>query len=222
MLILHYTFLNIIAGLSLLFLGRYFIWLFIFIVCYLFGLYIVDYFYLYYPDWFIAFGERLYWLFNIENNVLNIIDHQPVHSTEVILSTMENFFVGFFILIALIFRKSSVFISGIIGGGAVLFTAFRFFIEDPLLLVAIALFAGSAIGGLLCVMFYEYTVVFLTSVLGALLFLEPFYVGQSVQNLIIIMLVLAGMAMQVFLSSKKAKSKKMTMEEKYLKIKSNR
>jgi len=219
MLILHYTILNIIAGLSLLFLGRYFIWLFIFIVCYLFGIYLVDYFYMYYPEGFMVFSERIYWIFNAENNILNIVEHQPVENPEIVLSVMDSFFVGLFILLSLIFRRSSVFISGIIGGGAVLFTAFRFFMEDPFTLLAIALFAGSAIGGLMCVMFYEYTVIFLTSILGALLFFEPFYTGSVLQNLSIFVLAVVGMVLQGVSNSKKAKRRKLTMEEKYLKLK---
>lgn len=206
--LLYYSFLNIIFGFIFVFLGRHLHWLFIVVVGFIFSQYLVEYLLTYNPDGFEFYGERVYWLVNAGDNIMNTIEHKPVEDTQAVINLMVMIFTGICIVLPLILRNYSIIFAGFYAGAVVFYTFFKFFYPEPIDYIVISLVGGSTLGAVLCVIFAEYALIILSAALGAMLMFQPFYSATVSEHLQIAVIFTAGLALQFHINKKKVIGKK--------------
>ncbi len=147
----------------------------------------------------LTMGRRLYWLFlggvgfvfgfDLAKHFL----HGQPHNTALVVA----FFVGAVgAVLAFYFQKLAILVGGFVAGGYLFIEFLRELGKDPGNYYLLLFIVGGVIGAILMKILFRWTLIVLSSFIGAGLIIRSFHLGPGVTGPLFILLLIVGIVLQ--------------------------
>lgn len=144
-------------------------------------------------------GRRLFWLFvgaagflaafRLAGNLLG-----GASPLTVLLVALAAGFLGAFI--ATLLQRAAVFVAGFIAGGTLVIAVLRGLGIDARIVLTIGFFLGAVPGAILTIALFEWALVFLSAIVGAVLVVQGLPLERASSVLLLLVLAAIGVAVQ--------------------------
>ncbi|SPQ02103.1 conserved membrane hypothetical protein [Candidatus Sulfobium mesophilum] len=155
----------------------------------------------------LTMGQRLYWLFIggigfvLGFDLAKHFVHGQPHHTALVIA----FFVGAVgAVLTFYFQKVAILAGGFIAGGYLFIELLRELGKGPGNYYLLYFILGGVIGAILMKVLFRWTLIVLSSFIGAGLIIRSFHFGQGLAGTLFILLVLTGIIVQAVLLGRKS------------------
>lgn len=150
----------------------------------------------------LLFGKRLFWLFVAVMGFLfgiELAKETLITNSELIKLTLAILFGIFGAVFAIVFQWAAILLAGFLGGGYFLMNIFNFFVVEPEQLWFLFLLGG-IVGLVLMALVFDFALILITSLVGAMLIAQNLNVDISSRNTLFFVIALAGVLVQYLIT----------------------